>query len=87
MLTGYCQITCGRCNCCKNFKDVLSDLGATTLLAAAQAANLTNNLTDPGTMWTLLAPTNAAFAEYLVTAGADISGPFAAQFLRSNRGV
>lgn len=66
---GYCQITCGRCSCCDSFKEVLTKLGATTLLAAAEAANLTSNLTNPGSHFTLLAPTNAAFAAALTTAG------------------
>lgn len=29
---GYCQISCGRCNCCKTYSTVLTNLGASTFL-------------------------------------------------------
>lgn len=66
---GYCQITCSRCKCCSSFSDLLQKKGLTSLLDAARAAGLGAQLDSPGTMLTLLAPTNAAFSAALSQLG------------------
>lgn len=67
--SGYCQITCSRCKCCSTFSDLLQKKGLTSVLDAARAAGLGSQLDVPGTMLTLLAPTNAAFSAALSQLG------------------
>ena len=65
MRAGYCQITCGRCACCKSVADVLQSNNANSLIQAARIAGLEKQLTSPASMFTLLAPTDAAFTAAL----------------------
>ena len=58
---GYCQISCGRCECCSTLSEVLGNSSLTHLAQAAEMAGFTAQLSQPGTMLTLLAPTDEAF--------------------------
>lgn len=70
---GYCQVTCGRCGCCAPLWESLSREGdLSAFLAYAEAAGLAGDLRNPGTEWTVLAPTDAAMRGL-----ADALGPAA----------
>ena len=60
---GFCQISCSKCKCCTSPSDVLSKIGATRFLQAAEAAQppLNTSLDHPGYMATILVPTDAAW--------------------------
>ena len=66
---GYCQITCGRCNCCGSYLEVLSNASLSTLGAVAAAAGMKDTLSDLSTMLTLLAPSDEAFEAALPALG------------------
>ena len=60
---GYCQITCGRCDCCPSLLNATLAAGLTEFAWAmnlSSAANRTEDLSQPGLMATLLAPDNNA---------------------------
>lgn len=62
---GYCQLTCGQCDCSKTVTQVLQQLQANTFLQAAQATGMQDQFDLPGFTATVLAPSDAAFATYL----------------------
>ena len=56
---GYCQVTCGRCSCCKPLWDTMQGMSDLSMFRDyASAVGLTDDLKNPGIMWTVLAPTN-----------------------------
>jgi hypothetical protein len=60
----FCQISCGRCNCCLPPSEVASQLGGGHFLDAARRTGdneLIDMLTHPGFAATILVPTAAAF--------------------------
>lgn len=63
--SGYCDISCGRCDCCKTYADMLPAVGSSFFLQMVDAAGLKANLTSPAYSFTILAPSNAAVDEYL----------------------
>ena len=67
--TGYCQISCGRCDCCSTLVEVLGNNSLSFLAQAADIAGLSAQLSPPGTSLTLLAPTDAAFEAALPALG------------------
>ena len=70
IFAGYCQISCGRCDCCSTLAQVLGNSSLALLAAAADRAGLSPHLSQPGTMLTLLAPTDEA----LETAAQSLGG-------------
>lgn len=58
---GYCQITCGRCPCCKDLAAVAEGAGLTEFLwAMNRTTDRVEALSQPGYAVTLLAPDNSA---------------------------
>ncbi len=62
---GYCQLTCGRCNCAESVSQVLQKLQANTFLQAATMTGMKAQFDLPGFTATVLAPSDAAFATFL----------------------
>ncbi len=62
---GYCQLTCGRCNCAESVTQVLQKLQANTFLQAATMTGMKAQFDLPGFTATVLAPSDAAFATFL----------------------
>lgn len=62
---GYCQITCGNCNCTSTVSQVLTQLQANTFLQAAEMTGLNAQFDLPGFTATILAPSDGSFAAYL----------------------
>lgn len=71
----YCQITCGRCDCCESFTNSFANTtltdgtSLTTLPLLVSAAGLEATFSNVGTELTLLAPTDAAFQAVLPLLG------------------
>eukprot|EP00210_Caulerpa_lentillifera_P006039 g5771.t1 len=61
---GYCQITCGRCDCCSTFTELAEANGLTEFVLAMEAAGLGDLLGNPGWMATLLIPTNQVLQDW-----------------------
>eukprot|EP00873_Tetraselmis_striata_P025338 jgi/Tetstr1/445602/TSEL_003408.t1 len=72
---GWCQITCGRCTCCQSPARVAFENNLTSFLWLAHHAdrlrsfNSGEDLLNPGSMFTIFAPTNAAVQERLKSLG------------------
>eukprot|EP01026_Neomeris_dumetosa_P008990 TRINITY_DN12967_c0_g1_i2.p1 TRINITY_DN12967_c0_g1~~TRINITY_DN12967_c0_g1_i2.p1 ORF type:complete len:368 (-),score=37.24 TRINITY_DN12967_c0_g1_i2:246-1349(-) len=66
---GYCQITCGRCDCCNNLNNLLEKEGLLEFLSALKVLNFEDWLRNSGWQVTLLAPTNEAFLSGLASLG------------------
>ena len=62
---GYCQLTCGQCNCTQTITQVLQQLQANTFLQAATTTGMKAQFDLPGFTATVLAPSDAAFATLL----------------------
>jgi hypothetical protein len=61
LVLGYCQITCGRCDCCPTLAEAAEAAGLTEFLwAMNRSTSRVEALTQPGYMVTLLAPSNGA---------------------------
>lgn len=60
---GFCQISCSRCSCCVSPSEIIASLGGNRFLQAAAAAQppLTDMLSHPGFVGTILVPSDAAF--------------------------
>eukprot|EP01025_Chloroclados_australasicus_P004449 TRINITY_DN110_c0_g4_i1.p1 TRINITY_DN110_c0_g4~~TRINITY_DN110_c0_g4_i1.p1 ORF type:complete len:357 (-),score=45.74 TRINITY_DN110_c0_g4_i1:380-1450(-) len=66
---GYCQRTCGRCDCCSHMNFLLTENGATEFLSALEKLGFEKWLFNPGWDVTLLVPDNAAFLDGLADMG------------------
>eukprot|EP01025_Chloroclados_australasicus_P021641 TRINITY_DN2270_c0_g1_i1.p1 TRINITY_DN2270_c0_g1~~TRINITY_DN2270_c0_g1_i1.p1 ORF type:complete len:405 (-),score=35.02 TRINITY_DN2270_c0_g1_i1:283-1362(-) len=66
---GYCQITCGRCDCCNNLNNLLLDENLLEFQGALNALGFENWLRNAGWQVTLMAPTNEAFLDGLTSLG------------------
>ncbi|CAD7703312.1 unnamed protein product [Ostreobium quekettii] len=62
---GYCQITCGRCDCCKTYRELALEEGFLEFVSAMDAAELGDVLDNPGFMASLLVPPEGSIAEWL----------------------
>jgi uncharacterized surface protein with fasciclin (FAS1) repeats len=74
---GFCQISCSRCNCCQSPAEVIQSNGGSRFLQAASAANppLTELLSHPGFVGTILVPTDAAFDALISKVGPLAQNP------------
>jgi len=68
---GYCQITCGRCDCCSTFASLAEANGLTEFVLAMEAAGMGDLLENTGWMATLLVPTNGALKDWRNSHGMD----------------
>eukprot|EP01023_Acetabularia_acetabulum_P028814 TRINITY_DN2721_c0_g1_i1.p1 TRINITY_DN2721_c0_g1~~TRINITY_DN2721_c0_g1_i1.p1 ORF type:complete len:359 (+),score=75.26 TRINITY_DN2721_c0_g1_i1:156-1232(+) len=66
---GYCQRTCGRCDCCQTLYSLLQENDLSEFLGALMQLGFENWLLNHGWDVTLLAPTNAAFLDGLADMG------------------
>lgn len=66
---GYCQRTCGRCDCCTHLNFLLEDNGLTEFSEALKQLGFEKWLFNPGWDVTLLVPTNDAFLQGLTDMG------------------
>lgn len=58
---GYCQISCGRCDCCPSLAAAAEQAGLTEFLwAMNRSTTHVEDLNQPGLMATVLAPDNNA---------------------------
>ncbi|DBA69867.1 hypothetical protein WJX79_003118 [Trebouxia sp. C0005] len=62
---GYCQITCGTCNCTSTISQVLTQLQANMFLQAAEMSGMKAQFDLPGFTATIMAPSDAAFSTFL----------------------
>ena len=62
---GYCQVTCGTCNCSTTVSQALQQVQANTFLQAAALVGMNAQFDLPGLVATVLAPSDAAFAALL----------------------
>jgi uncharacterized surface protein with fasciclin (FAS1) repeats len=74
---GYCDISCGRCKCCKTYAEMLPAVGSNLFLQMANAAGLKANLTSPAYSFTILAPPDAAIMKYLAASGLTLQAALA----------
>lgn len=65
VLLGYCQVTCGFCNCTITVSQALQQVQANTFLQAAEMVGLKQQFDLPGFAATVLAPSDSAFAVLL----------------------
>lgn len=57
----YCQITCGRCNCCKSFYDLIQQYGGNEFLSLVDRdGEIKDYLKEVGNTATVLVPSNEA---------------------------
>lgn len=63
--TGYCQISCGRCDCCKSMDKILKQQGLNMFAWALNFTEYGEYIAMPGFMATLLAPTDDAMNDML----------------------
>jgi len=75
--SGFCDISCGRCDCCKTYAEMLPTKKANLFLQMANAAGLKANLSSPAYSFTILAPPDAAIMQYLKTAGITLQAALA----------
>eukprot|EP01023_Acetabularia_acetabulum_P067633 TRINITY_DN9366_c0_g1_i1.p1 TRINITY_DN9366_c0_g1~~TRINITY_DN9366_c0_g1_i1.p1 ORF type:complete len:359 (-),score=73.97 TRINITY_DN9366_c0_g1_i1:238-1314(-) len=66
---GYCQITCGRCDCCNNLYNLLEKEQLIEFLEALKVLGFEKWLYNPGWQVTLMAPTDQAFLAGLTALG------------------
>ncbi|GMH37117.1 hypothetical protein BSKO_04990 [Bryopsis sp. KO-2023] len=67
---GYCQITCGRCDCCSTVEELALNLGLVELVTALQIAGMAEDfLTNPGWMTSILAPQEGTLSSWLEQKG------------------
>lgn len=66
---GYCQISCGRCDCCKSLGILLEENGLDMFAWALNFTEYGPYTLRPGFMATLLAPTNDAMNTMLAKLG------------------
>lgn len=60
----YCQITCGRCNCCRDFYSLIQQYGGNEFLSLVdQDQEIGNLLKESGFTATVLVPSNQAVQE------------------------
>ncbi|MEW5313723.1 MAG: hypothetical protein WDW38_005264 [Sanguina aurantia] len=62
---GYCQISCGRCDCCKSMEKILKQQGLNMFAWALNFTEYGEYIAMPGFMATLLAPTDDAMNDML----------------------
>ncbi|CAD7695315.1 unnamed protein product [Ostreobium quekettii] len=62
---GYCQITCGRCPCCKTYRQIALDEGFQEFVNAMDATNMGEYLDNPGFMASFLVPPEGSIYEWL----------------------
>ena len=67
---GYCQISCGRCECCATVLEVLREEGFAVLADAVVAVGLDSILSNPGFETTMLAPSDDAMRRAAADLGA-----------------
>jgi hypothetical protein len=63
LLTGYCQISCGRCTCCVSLAEAAQAAGLTEFVWAMNktvTADRLGPITAPGFAATIMAPDNNA---------------------------
>jgi len=61
VLTGYCQISCGRCSCCPSLQEAALQAGLTEFIwAMNRSSSHVEGLTQPGLLATLMAPNDNA---------------------------
>ena len=65
LAAGYCQITCGTCNCTSTISQVLTQLQANMFMQAAEMSGMKAQFDLPGFTATILAPSDAAFTTFL----------------------
>lgn len=57
----FCEITCGRCNCCKDLYETIAQYGGTEFLSLVDRdGEMSNFLKEAGNAATVLVPTNEA---------------------------
>ena len=66
-------MTCGQCGCASTVTQVLQRLQANTFLQAAAQTGMKAQFDQPGFTATVLAPSDAAFAQALKGAGMPLS--------------
>lgn len=66
---GFCQITCGRCECCKTLRNVAEDAGLEDWIWAMEATELQDILDNPGIEVSVLVPRSGALDEVLTKLG------------------
>ncbi|CAD7695513.1 unnamed protein product [Ostreobium quekettii] len=66
---GFCQITCGRCDCCRTLRNVATDEGLSELVWAFEISGLGNLLNAPGWEVAILGPRNGALQRLLDSLG------------------
>lgn len=76
---GYCQISCGRCDCCATVLEVLREQGFAALADAAVAVGLESILSNPGFETTMLAPSDTAMQRAAADLGAATGSPHLVQ--------
>jgi hypothetical protein len=71
---GYCQITCGRCDCCPSLLNATAAAGAAEFAwaLAATGAGGGVNFSEPGAMATFLAPDDNAMRDLFGRLGAFV---------------
>ena len=70
----YCQITCNRCNCCLNLREIISSNGGQQFLSLVdQDSEVRNFLENPGSEATVLVPNDQAIQAAIQKYGNDIS--------------
>ena len=65
---GFCQITCGRCDCCRTLRSVAEDEGLNDWLWAVDAVGL-SDVDEPGWEVSVLAPRDGSVDDLLTRLG------------------